>query len=164
MFGLEVLCVLSVLYLYYKCTDEVLQVDNMNEYFSQTLIAGPDLPKRCLFAKMITSPEGDGVILLGTRCKSQIKGNITQEFYQLKPISDGTFEWIALSKKLMYDRIDPIMVYIDESKVNCYIDTTTENPDVTTEEATTEALTTTSPTTSTMDPRIGISGRNHGHV
>lgn len=102
---------------------------------------------------MITSPEGDGVILMGTYCKSPT-GNTEQEFYQLKPQSNGTFEWITLNKKLKYARIDPIMVYIDESKVNCYTSTTSEDLNLTTEYSTTPLTTMVSETTS-KNPRTG---------
>ena len=105
---------------------------------------------KCANGKMVTSPEGDGVILMGTACKPRDAGHETNyqlinKFYQLKPKSNGYFEWIAINHTLRHYRQDPIIAYIDDSRVNCYT-STTENPENTTTITTTSTTTTTTST------------------
>ena len=102
---------------------------------------------------MITSPKGDGVIFIGTFCKSQID-HTTQEIYQLNFKSDSTFEWISMKQRLKFPRWGPIIVYIDESEVNCYLNTTTENPDLSTVLSSTTVAATTMTTTVTISPTL----------
>ena len=62
---------------------------------------------------MITSPSGDGVILLG--CEDY-KENI----YQMAADSNGDFVWSRMKQTLKYPRTyRPIISYIDDDLTNC---------------------------------------------
>lgn len=97
---------------------------------------------------MVTSPEGDGAILLGTYCQHPFSFN---KLFLFKPLSNGTFEWVNLDISLKYKRWTPILAYIDDDKVNCYPKTPTQDP------TTTTATTTDVPTTTSINPRKGKS-------
>ena len=62
---------------------------------------------------MITSPTGDGVILLG--CK-----HFEENIYQMVPDSNGGFVWSKMKQTLKYPRAySPIISYIDDDLTNC---------------------------------------------
>ena len=104
---------------------------------------GPTLPASCEYAKMITSPEGDGAIFIGSSCNTISNEFFQNVIYQLKPLSNGTIIWTTINRKFKSERILPVIDYIDESKVNSYPKpTTTENP-------TTEPIT-------PVNPRFGM--------
>ena len=51
---------------------------------------GPSLPASCEYAKMITSPRGDGAIFIGSSCitvSDEFNDNV---IYQMTPLSNGT--------------------------------------------------------------------------
>ena len=89
---------------------------------------------------MITSPDGDSVVFLGSDCNDTLNYNL---FFKLKEESDGSYTWITLQQKLKYRRLAPLLAYIDEGKVNCYPKTT-------------PTTTTTNQPGTTADPRTGI--------
>ena len=60
---------------------------------------------------MVTSPSGDGVILLGCQMQDAI--------YELKSIGDGNYEWTQMKQTLKYPKESPIVSYISDSMVNC---------------------------------------------
>lgn len=107
---------------------------------------GPDLPTTCTHGKMVSSPEKNGVILLGTNCQDQYNFN---QLFHMKVQPDGTFKWIALNRSLKYRRWTPILAYIDDSKVNCYPKTTPQDPTPTT------ITTTKTPIATPVTPRNG---------
>ena len=70
---------------------------------------------------MITSPDGDSIVFLGSECNDTLNYNL---FFKLKEETDGSYTWVTLQQKLKYRRLAPLLAYIDESKVNCYPKTT----------------------------------------
>ena len=73
---------------------------------------------------MVTSPEGDGAILLGTGCHLYEYNiySFNSIFFQLKANPNGTFEWIILNQRLSsqpHIRRSPNIDYIDDSEVSC---------------------------------------------
>ena len=62
---------------------------------------------------MVTSPTGDGVILLG--CWQN-----PDAIYKMAPDSNGAFVWTKMKQKLKYPRDDrPIVAQIDDEQVTC---------------------------------------------
>ena len=61
---------------------------------------------------MITSPSGNGVILLG--CQLQ------EDIYEMKSIGNGKYAWSELKQTLKYSKESPIVSYIPGSLVNCH--------------------------------------------
>ena len=95
-------------------TSEILDVEENN------WSVGPSLPASCEYAKMITSPEGDGAIFIGSSCTTvsdELHHNI---IYQLKQLSNGTVTWVTINREFKYQRLLPVIEYIEEGKVNCY--------------------------------------------
>ena len=96
------------------------------------------MPASCEYAKMITSPEGDGAIYIGSNCKTVTDDFFDNVFYRLNHRTNGSIEWVTLNQTFKYPRQLPVMDYIDESKVNCHTKTTTTvNPITTTMTTTT---------------------------
>ena len=79
------------------------------------------MPTTCSYGKLFTSPDGNGVTFLGSKCQEEYNFN---SIFQLKAQSDGSFKWVTLNQTLRHRRLAPIVAYIDESKVNCYPKTT----------------------------------------
>ena len=92
------------------------------------LLLGPSLPASCEYAKMITSPSGNGAIYLGSGCKTISNDLHDNDIYEMKILSNGTMKWGSINHKLKFKRELPVMDYIDESKVNCFPKTTTVTP------------------------------------
>ena len=92
------------------------------------LLLGPSLPASCEYAKMITSPSGNGAIYLGSSCKTISNDLHDNVIYEMKILSNGTMKWSSINHRLKYKRELPVIDYIDESKVNCYPKTTTVTP------------------------------------
>ena len=81
--------------------------------FAFLYFSGPDLPDACTRGSMVTSPNGDGVILLGC---SQNQDAI----YKMAPDSNGAFVWTKMKQKLKYPRTyQPIVAPIDDEQVTC---------------------------------------------
>ena len=81
--------------------------------FAFLYFSGPDLPDECTYGSMVTSPTGDGVILLG--CYEN-----RETIYKMAPDSNGTFVWTKLRQKLKYPRhAQPIVAPISDDQVNC---------------------------------------------
>lgn len=113
-------------------------------------VAGPDLPTTCSEGKMITSPAGDGVIFLGSKCEGD--GYNYNTFFQLKVDQEGSYKWITMNQTLKYQRWTPILAYVDDSKISCNSNSTTqtiENPSTTTITTSSTTSTTTTSTTTT---------------
>ena len=81
--------------------------------FAFLYFSGPDLPDACYQGSMVTSPTGDGVILLGC---DQNRDTI----YKMAPDSNGAFVWTKMKQKLKYPRTArPIVAPIDDEQVTC---------------------------------------------
>ena len=110
------------------------------------IILGPPFPAEGTWSgKMITSPDGNGIIFLamGVPYDYYEGGSPANFFYHLKMNSDGDFEWIIMKQKLkVQSRYMFLMDYIDESEVYCYPETT-------------PSTIATTPTTYTGPPKIG---------
>ena len=61
---------------------------------------------------MVTSPTGDGVILLG--CEQN-----RDAIYKMAPDSNGAFVWTKMKQKLKHPRERPIVAPIDDNQVTC---------------------------------------------
>ena len=61
---------------------------------------------------MITSPDGNGVILLGCSASRDI-------IYELR-IFNGDLEWIEISQKLKYPREHTVPMLIPDYLTNCH--------------------------------------------
>ena len=75
-------------------------------------VSGPKLPINCIFGSMITSPDGNGVILLG--CSAS-----RDTIYELKNVNGG-FEWIEKFQKLKYPREHTVPMLIPDYLTNCH--------------------------------------------
>ena len=118
-------------------TSEIYDVQN------DVWTEGPSLPSSCEFAKMITSPERDGAIFIGSGCRTISGDYHPNVIYRLNQQSNGTIEWITINQKFKYRRELPIIDYIDDSEANCYPKTTTtENPTIRTTPTTITTTTT----------------------
>ena len=73
---------------------------------------GPDRSDYCRGGTAITSPTGDGIVLVG--CFGQ------EYIYQMVPLQNGTYVWKTMKQKLEYGKYFPLLDYIDDSLVNCY--------------------------------------------
>ena len=81
--------------------------------FAFLYFSGPDLPDACYQGSMVTSPTGDGVILLG--CYEN-----QDAIYEMAPDSNGAFVWTKMKQKLKYPRAErPIVAQIDDNQVTC---------------------------------------------
>ena len=81
--------------------------------FAFLYFAGPDLPDECYEGSMVTSPPGDGVILLG--CQEN-----PDAIYKMAPDPNGAFVWTKMKQKLKYPRTNrPIVAPIDDEQVTC---------------------------------------------
>ena len=81
--------------------------------FAFLYFSGPDLPDGCNEGSMVTSPTGDGVILLG--CWQN-----PDAIYKMAPDSNGAFVWTKMKQKLKYPRTyQPIVAPIDDEQVTC---------------------------------------------
>ena len=81
--------------------------------FAFLYFSGPDLPDECTWGSMVTSPTGDGVILLG--CYEN-----RDAIYKMAPDSNGAFVWTKMKQKLKYPRTyQPIVAPIDDEQVTC---------------------------------------------
>ena len=84
------------------------------------LLLGPSLPASCEYAKMITSPSGNGAIYFGSGCKTISNDLHDNVIYEMKILSNGTMKWTGINHKLKFKRELPVIDYIDESNVSCY--------------------------------------------
>ena len=84
------------------------------------LLLGPSLPASCEYAKMITSPTGNGAIYLGSNCKTISNHFPHNIIFEMKILSNGTMKWTEINHKLWYKRELPVIDYINESNVYCY--------------------------------------------
>ena len=81
--------------------------------FAFLYFSGPDLPDGCVRGSMVTSPTGDGVILLG--CEPN-----RDAIYKMTLDSNGAFVWTKMKQKLKYPRTyQPIVAPIDDEQVTC---------------------------------------------
>ena len=80
--------------------------------FAFLYFSGPDLPDDCHEGSMVTSPTGDGVILLG--CYEN-----QDSIYKMAPNSNGALVWTKMKQKLKYPRSGPIVVSILDNQVTC---------------------------------------------
>ena len=72
---------------------------------------GPNLPQPCAQSSMVTSPDGQGVILLG--CDKN-----PESIYELREI-DGVFSWRKMSQKLKHPRTLSVAMSIPNEFVTC---------------------------------------------
>ena len=79
------------------------------------------MSKDCMFPSMVTSPDGQGVILLG--CLYKINENLIPDdkMYELRPDTNGDLTWTTMPQKLKYSRGQTIAMLIPDDFVdmNC---------------------------------------------
>ena len=73
---------------------------------------GPELMDKCQYGKMVTSPSGQGAILVG--CNEN-----PESLYELRNIS-GQLEWRKMKQTLQYPRYFTIAITIPDNLVNCH--------------------------------------------
>ena len=72
---------------------------------------GPKLPHKCAYPTMVTSPNGNGIILLGCYEKRDA-------IYELSN-TNGTFQWLEMTQKLQYPRTETVAMLIPDDLTNC---------------------------------------------
>ena len=82
--------------------------------FPSKKILGPDMPQACTAGSMITSPDGQGVILLGC-----YDGNYSNVIYELSGSLDGNLEWKVLPQKLNHARDLTVAMLIPDELTDC---------------------------------------------
>ena len=76
-------------------------------------IKGPSLLEPCSGSSMVSSPNGQGVIVLGCREHSQ-------SLYQLyKDERSGMLSWRKMIQKLKYPRSDTVAMLVPDEIVTC---------------------------------------------
>ena len=75
-------------------------------------IVGPQLPNRCGYPSMVTTPDGQGVILLG--CAQS-----RESIFQLTKKNNGQFSWNILPQKIQNPRYGSIAMLIPDEFTNC---------------------------------------------
>ena len=75
------------------------------------IFSGPELPHNCAHPTVITSPGGQGVILLGCYEKRDA-------IYELS-IKNETFQWTEMKQKLQYPRTETITMFIPDEMTKC---------------------------------------------
>ena len=73
---------------------------------------GPELPDPCGYPSMVTSPDGQGVILLG--CAQS-----RETLFQLTKKKNGQFSWNILPQKIQNPRYGSIAMLIPDEFTNC---------------------------------------------
>ena len=74
-------------------------------------LVGPKLLEPCSGSSMITSPSGEGVILLGCR-------EHKEAFYELNN-SNGILSWRKMKQQLKYPRSDTVAMLVPDELVSC---------------------------------------------
>ena len=74
-------------------------------------LVGPKLLEPCSGSSMITSPFGEGVILLGCR-------EHKEAFYELNN-SNGILSWRKMKQQLKYPRSDTVAMLVPDELVSC---------------------------------------------
>ena len=77
-------------------------------------IKGPSLLEPCSGSSMVSSPNGQGVIILG--CREQ---DHSQSFYQLYKDRSGMLSWRKMIQKLKYPRSDTVAMLVPDEIVSC---------------------------------------------
>ena len=72
---------------------------------------GPDLLEKCQYGKMVTSPSGQGAILVG--CKEN-----PESLYELRIINDQ-LEWRKMKQTLQYPKHFTVAMTVPDDLVNC---------------------------------------------
>ena len=75
-------------------------------------MSGPKLPHKCAYPTMVTSPNGNGIILLGCYEKRDA-------IYELSNSTNGTFQWLEMTQKLQYPRTETVAMLIPDNLTNC---------------------------------------------
>ena len=84
------------------------------------LSAGPELPYGIGFSAIVTSPDGNGVILVGGKSSST---DYLDSILELKSDGQGWVgAWTTLSTKLQYARSFHIVIPVLMNKVVCGLD------------------------------------------
>ena len=72
-------------------------------------IEGPDLPQDCSYPSMVTSPNGQGVMLVGCVEHAQV----TDTIYELVATND-TLVWRPMDQNLTYPRMNSVSVLVSD--------------------------------------------------
>ena len=79
------------------------------------MISGPQLPYNLFDAKMLASPEGNGVILVGGKHDSRISTQYDRYPKSLIELQEGSKEWKILDAEMKYPREGHVALAIPES-------------------------------------------------
>ena len=83
-----------------------------NTQFMVIFLIGPNLIESCRSSSMVTSPNGEGVILFG--CGEENP----EEIYELIN-TNGTLYWKRMLQKLKYPRSSSISMLVPDELVTC---------------------------------------------
>ena len=81
----------------------------MKIYFTLNIL-GPKLPVKLLYFKMVTSPTGKGVVVIGGLCHR--KNEYSDAIFELSGESTETLKWTLLEQKLQIARSYHLSFYI----------------------------------------------------
>ena len=93
-----------------QISTEILQFESHS--WSDNWENGPDLIEPCWYSSMVTSPDGQGVILLG--CYPN-----RESLYELRKNNDGILAWTKLPQKLKYPRESTLAMLIPDEMASC---------------------------------------------
>ena len=82
---------------------------------------GPDLPQTCIYGSLVTSPNHDGVILVGCGDQTNTGTLATDSIYKLSFDLNGQLQWETMKQKLEFARYGAVAMFVpDKSEfVNC---------------------------------------------
>ena len=102
---------------------EILISDDEDDFEDLEWNPGPELPtENCIYGSMLTSPNHDGVILVGCGVQKNNGGTLeTDSIYQLGFDPRGQLQWEIMEQKLEFARYGAVAMLVpDESEfVNC---------------------------------------------
>ena len=82
------------------------------KYVYKSIYLGPELPDPCGYPSMVTSPDGQGVILLG--CAQS-----RETLFELTRKKNGQFSWNILPQKIQNPRYGSIAMLVPDELTNC---------------------------------------------
>ena len=101
---------------------EILISDDEDDFEDLEWNPGPELPtENCIYSSMLTSPNHDGVILVGCGDQTNTRTLATDSIYKLSFDLNGQLQWETMKQKLEFARYGAVAMFVpDKSEfVNC---------------------------------------------
>ena len=89
-------------------------IKSLSDWFHNFPV-GPKLPISCSGPSMVTSPDGQGVILLGCYPPSEQSSLM----FQLRKNNNGILSWNEMPQKLKYPRTFSVAMLLPDYLVQC---------------------------------------------